>query len=66
MSKLVKGLITKELASKLDGVEDALLVEVVGVDANASVALRKDLREKEIGLMVVKKSLARPPGKGRR
>jgi len=64
MSKLVKGLITKELASKLDGVEDALLVEVLGVDANASVILRKELREKEIGLMVVKKSLARRAKEG--
>ena len=64
MSKLVKGLITKELASKLDEVEDALLVEVIGIDANASVALRKDLREKEIGLMVVKKSLAKRAKEG--
>lgn len=64
MSKFVKGLITDELASKLDGVEDALLVEVVGLDANKSVTLRKELREKSIGLMVVKKSLARRAKEG--
>ncbi len=64
MSKFVKGLITDELSSKLDGVEDALLVEVVGLDANQSVTLRKELREKSIGLMVVKKSLARRAKEG--
>lgn len=64
MSKLVKGLITDELASKLDGVDDALLVEVAGLDANQSVSLRKELREKNIGLMVVKKSLARRAREG--
>ena len=64
MSKFVKGLITDELASKLDGVDDALLVEVAGLDANQSVSLRKELREKNIGLMVVKKSLARRAREG--
>jgi ribosomal protein L10 len=58
MSKFVKGLIAKELSSKLDGVDDALFVNVIGLDANQSVALRRELREKSIDLMVVKKSLA--------
>ena len=64
MSKFVKGLITDELASKLDGVDDALLVEVSGLDANQSVSLRRELREKNIGLLVVKKSLARRAREG--
>lgn len=64
MSKFVKGLITDELAAKLDGVEDALLVEVASLDANQAVSLRKELREKSIGLMVVKKSLARRAREG--
>ena len=64
MSKLVKGLMTKELASKLDEVDDALLVDVVGLDANQAVALRRELREKSIGLVVVKKSLARRAKEG--
>jgi ribosomal protein L10 len=58
MSKVVKGLIANELASKLDGVDDALLVNVIGLNANQSVTLRRQLREKSIDLMVVKKSLA--------
>ena len=58
MSKYIKGLIAQELASKLDGVDDALFVNVIGLDANQSVALRRELREKSIDLMVVKKSLA--------
>ena len=64
MSKYVKELITKELGSKLDSIDDALLVNVIGLDANSSVALRKELREKSIGLMVVKKSLARRATEG--
>ena len=64
MSKFVKELITGELKSKFDAVDDALLVDVIGMDANQSVALRKELREKGIGLMVVKKSLARRAKEG--
>ena len=64
MSKYVKELITKELAGKLDSIDDALLVDVIGMDANQSVALRRELREKNIGLMVVKKSLARRAKEG--
>lgn len=64
MSKFVKELITKELESKLGSIDDALLVNVVGMDANQSVELRKELREKSIDLMVVKKSLARRAKEG--
>lgn len=64
MSKFVKELITDELKSKFGEIEDALLVDVIGMDANQSVALRKELREKNIGLMVVKKSLARRAKEG--
>ena len=64
MSKFVKEWMTKELGQKLDSVDDALLVEVVGMDANQSVALRRELRDKSIGLVVVKKSLARRAKEG--
>ena len=64
MSKYVKDLVTKELAGQLDGVDDALLVNVVGLSANQSVVLRKTLREKEIRLMVVKNSLAKRATEG--
>ncbi len=58
MSHFVKELIVKEIGAKLAGVEDALLVNVIGLDANQSVQLRRELRGKRIDLMVVKKSLA--------
>ncbi|MEK6249166.1 MAG: 50S ribosomal protein L10 [Planctomycetales bacterium] len=58
MSKYVKNLISQELSHRLDGVEDALLVTVVGLNANSTMTLRRELRSKDIQLMVVKNSLA--------
>lgn len=59
MSKYVKQMMTDELKRQWDGVEDALLVDVMQVEANDCVALRRKLREKDISLLVVKNSLAR-------
>lgn len=64
MSKFLKNLISSELSNRLDGVDDALLVNVVGMDANSSSALRRELREKGIELMVIKNSLARRATQG--
>ena len=64
MSKFVKDLITKEMSGRLDGIEDCVLANVIGLDANTSVALRKRLREKDISLLVVKNSLARRATEG--
>ena len=64
MSKYVKELISKHYARRLDGVTDALLVNVIGLDANTSVVLRKRLREQDIQLMVVKNSLAKRATEG--
>jgi len=58
MSKYVKNLITDHLREHLTEVNDALLVNVVGLDANADNRLRAELRSKDINLMVVKNSLA--------
>jgi large subunit ribosomal protein L10 len=58
MSKYVKNLITDHLRERLSGVNDALLVNVVGMDVNSSNRLRAELAEKNINLMVVKNSLA--------
>lgn len=58
MSKYVKDLVTADIARRVEGVEDALLANVIGLDANTTVALRKRLREKNISLLVVKSSLA--------
>ena len=57
MSKYLKNLITDELKSRFDGVSDALLVNVIGMEANSNVELRKTLREQNIKLLVVKNSL---------
>lgn len=58
MSKYVKNLITDHLRERLKDVHDALLVNVVGLDANADNRLRTELQSKDINVMVVKNSLA--------
>ena len=58
MSKLIKDLITKDLQKRLEGVEDALLVDMIGLKNDKNVALRQRLRKKNIHLLVVKNSLA--------
>jgi len=58
MSKYVKNLITEDLREQFQGVDDALLVNMVGLDANADNRLRGALLEKNIRVMVVKNSLA--------
>jgi large subunit ribosomal protein L10 len=66
MSKFVKELITKDLRNRLTGVDDALLVDVIGLENNKNVALRQRLRQKNIHLLVVKNSLARRATEGTR
>lgn len=58
MSKFVKNLIAGEIKDRFDGVEDAILVNVVGMDSESTYKLRKLLREKGIEMLVVKRSLA--------
>src|SRR5262245_22631771 len=64
MSKLIKDLVTHQLKRELEGVEDLLLVNVIGLTSNRAMALRKALRQKNIRLMVVKNSLARRATEG--
>ncbi|MDO4569192.1 MAG: 50S ribosomal protein L10 [Planctomycetia bacterium] len=59
MSKYVKDLVTNHVAAQLDGVQDALLVDMVGMTANETNQLRGELEEKGVSLMVVKNTLAR-------
>src|SRR3954471_5940735 len=66
MSKFVKDLITKDLRNRLEGVDDALLVDLIGLKNDKNVALRKRLREKNIHLLVVKNSLAARATEGTR
>ncbi len=59
MSKYVKNLISDHLKHRLEGVENALLVNLIGLSANANNQLRADLSEKGIQLLVVKNSMAK-------
>src|SRR5215813_13397530 len=64
MSKYVKDLITKDLRKRLEGVDDALLVDIIGLKNDKNVALRQRLRQKNIHLLVVKNSLAARAAEG--
>ena len=58
MSKYVKELVTRDIRRRLDGVDDAVLVNCVGMDANTTNELRGELDKRDIKLLVVKNSLA--------
>ncbi|CAD77813.1 MULTISPECIES: 50S ribosomal protein L10 [Rhodopirellula] len=64
MSKYVKELVTRDLKRRLEGVEDAVLVNCTGMDANTTNELRGELGQKDIQMMVVKNSLARRATEG--
>jgi|GEM_PF-77476 len=64
MSKYLKQLITDEISQRLDGVGDCLLANVIGLEVNNSVRLRKELRQKNINLLVVKNSMVRRATEG--
>lgn len=57
MSKHVKQMLTQEFSRRLADVHDALLVNVVGLNANQTMALRRDLRQKNIHLLVIRNGL---------
>ena len=58
MSKLVKKLVARDIGSKLQGVADAVVVNVVGINANANYNLRKAFRNKGVSVLVVKRTMA--------
>ena len=64
MSKYLKNLLSDDLKRRLDGVSDLLVVDVMGLKSNTTVELRKQLRKKQINLLVVKNSLARRATEG--
>lgn len=59
MSKPVKDMIMRMYRDKFAGVNDALLVDIRGVDAHQNKALRSTLAAKQIRITVVKNHLAR-------
>jgi large subunit ribosomal protein L10 len=58
MSKYVKDLITDDIRGRLENIHDALLVNMVGLDANTNTRLRAELRKKNIHILVIKNSMA--------
>ena len=58
MSKFVKNIITEDLKKRLTGVENALIVNLIGMQVNDSNRLRSVLADAGIRVMVVKNSLA--------
>ena len=58
MSKFVKNLIVDQIKKELAEVQDCVLVNVIGLNAEESGKLRDRLHEKSIHIRVVKKSLA--------
>ncbi|MFM2096031.1 MAG: hypothetical protein RIS70_3155 [Planctomycetota bacterium] len=64
MSRYVKNLVADEIRKRLQGVQDALVVNVIGLPTDKTYQLRKRLRDKNISLLVVKSSLARRATEG--
>lgn len=64
MSKYIKGLLIEDLKKRLTGVSDALIVNVIGLDSGNTFNLRRELRTKNINLLVVKSSLAKHATEG--
>ncbi|MEI8372929.1 MAG: 50S ribosomal protein L10 [Planctomycetota bacterium] len=58
MSKYVKNLVSDDIKKRLQSVNDALLVNMVGMNSSSSYMLRKELRANKINILVVKNSLA--------
>lgn len=59
MSKKVKDLITKELATKLKDLDGLAVINPRGIDATKTNQLRRRLREKGLRMLVVRNSLAK-------
>ncbi|MCI0361831.1 MAG: 50S ribosomal protein L10 [Planctomycetaceae bacterium] len=64
MSKLLKSKIAEDYRKRLAGVSDALLVNVIGLNSGNTYSFRKELRSKNIQLLVVKSSLAQRATEG--
>lgn len=59
MSKRVKELMQQELGARYEGVTQCVVVSLHGLTGNENNELRGDLKNRQIGLNVVKNSLAR-------
>jgi large subunit ribosomal protein L10 len=64
MSKPVKDMIASEYTRRFEGVTGAVVVEIRGLDAKATMSMRGSLLEKGIKVTIVKNALARRTFKG--
>lgn len=64
MSKQLKNMTVEEYSRRLQGVNDAVLMNVIGMDSLSTYNFRKELRGKNLNLLVVKSSLARRATEG--
>ena len=64
MSKLVKDLITKELTSRLNGLDGVAVINPRGINATKNNLIRRRLHAKGLRMMVVKNTLARRAAEG--
>lgn len=58
MSKHVKELVSNDIKRRLQDVNDALLVNMIGMNSSSTFTLRKELRARKINVLVVKNSMA--------
>ncbi len=59
MSKRIKNMLIEDIRSRLNGVNDVILVSLGQLDAIKTTELRRTLRQKNIHLQLIKNSLAR-------
>jgi large subunit ribosomal protein L10 len=59
MSKTIKDMITRDLATRYSSAEAALWLEFIGVDGVTTTEFRKSLRAKKMKMQIVKTSLFR-------
>jgi ribosomal protein L10 len=64
MSKLVKDLITKELSTRLKGLDGVAVINPRGINATKNNLIRRRLHAKGLRMMVVKNTLARRATEG--
>jgi ribosomal protein L10 len=58
MSKLVKKLVSRDIANRMEGVQDAIVANIVGMTGEENYNIRKTLRDSGIKVMVVKRTMA--------
>ena len=51
MSKLVKKLVSRDIANRMEGVQDAIVANIVGMTGEENYNIRKTLRDSGIKVM---------------